>query len=153
MRWWEAEMFPQITYNRKMKRYEYLHPDGGFLTAPSGASNKDQLFQTVISMLDPNLYEAAERVVGNQPLLERVTWKAVALVAQDVVSAHMQGDIVAMVAAADGMGRYAIQETDDYFTCQCVNFVNYDAPMTGSGQRYCKHIMAWRLYQKARLSS
>lgn len=135
-----------IEYDRKEKLYKWADVESGqVLTAPSG--KKFQLFQAVISMLDPDLYAAANRIIEAHPQLERGVWKAVEIVAGDGVEIYpgMKGNVYAMVDSSDGFGRYAIENEDGYMACQCENFQSFAAPMTESGNRYCKHILAYQL--------
>lgn len=141
----------QIEYDRKAKQYRWEDLESGqVLTAPSG--QKFQLFQAVVSMLDPDLYAAANRIIEAHPQLERGVWKAVEIVASEGVEnfAGMKGDVYAMVDSSDGFGRYAITNEDGYMACQCENFQSFAAPMTQSGNRYCKHILAYQLHLATR---
>ena len=140
-----------ITFNRQEKQYEWTDPDSGeVLTAPAGAANKAALFRTAIGLLDPELDTAAQRIIERHPQLERVTWKAVELVAAgavDVFDAPRAGVWAMVDSQSDGYGRYAITNDGGYFACQCQHFVGMTAPITEEGNRYCKHIVAMHLWK------
>jgi len=68
-----------INYNRQEKQYEWIEPESGErFTFP--AKQKHEAFRFAVSMLDSDLYAAAERMIEDHPQLERVTWRAVELV-------------------------------------------------------------------------
>lgn len=140
-----------ITYNRTAKEYEFVNPETGELhTAP--AKCKGELFRAAVAMLDPDLYQAAEQIAARHPQLERVTWRAVELVTADAVEAYPRprGGVVAMVDSSDGFGRYAIEAGEYGNSCQCEHFQSMAAPVTDSGARFCKHILAYRLWLRTR---
>ena len=142
----------QIDYDRKEKLYKWVEPDTGqIFTAPAGAQNKAELWQTAVALFDPDLYAAAERIITKHPQLERVTWRAVELVINEAVEVYAtpQGNVKAMVQSSDAYGRYAITNDNGYVSCQCQHFQN-DAPMTSSGRQYCKHILAMHLWKVAK---
>lgn len=142
-------MFNQINYNRKERRYEWMDPDSGeILTAPPGKENKADLFRAAVGMLDPDLYAAAQRMIENQPQLERVVWRAVEIVCEEGVDvfATPRGNVLAMVASSDGYGRYAIQNDNGNISCQCPHWQELMAPVTQSGRRVCKHVSAYYLH-------
>lgn len=137
----------EITYDRTEKLYKWIDPNSGeILTAP--ARQKDILFRAAVGILDPDLTEAAESIITEHPQLERVTWKAVELVAHDRLEVFPtpRAGVVAMVAGSDEFGRYAIEQTAHGLTCQCVHFQDGYAPLTASGSRYCKHLIAYQLW-------
>lgn len=142
-----------ITYDRSERQYQWIDPvSGETLTAPAGASNKAQLFQTAVAMLDPDLFAAAENWLLYEPHLERAIWRGVELVANGAVEMSTgDGDLLAMVASSDEYGRYAVQRADGWTTCQCPHFADHAAPLDNHGQRVCKHIAAVRLQQVARI--
>ena len=94
-----------INYNRQDKQYEWIEPESGELfTFP--AKQKHMAFRFAVSMLDSDLYEAAERLIEERPQLERVTWRAVELVCANAIGvfpAPVAG-VVAMVESSDGYG-------------------------------------------------
>lgn len=140
-------MLDQIIYNRSARQYEFVDPESGeIFAAPSG--QKAQLFQVMVSMLDPDLFAAVSQIVERHPQLERVGWKAVEIVTSNGVEVFegMRGNVYGMVDSSDGMGRYAITNEDGYTSCQCEHFQSFAAPMTESGNRYCKHILAYHLH-------
>ena len=142
-----------ITYDRKERLYKWIDPESGeVLTAPAGAKNKAQLFQAAVGLLDPDLYAVATRLLANHPQLERVTWKAVAIVCNGGVDvfAVPQGSVQAMVASSDGYGRYAVSSDNGYYVCQCEHWQSLSAPLTRQGRRYCKHILAMYLWRVTR---
>lgn len=144
-------MIAQITYNRSERRYEFLDEESGeLLTAPSG--HKHELFKAAVGLLDPNLYEAAHRVIEKHPQLERITWKAVEIVTAggvEILAAPVDG-VEAMVMASDGYGRYAVTNDNGRYACQCEHWQSTAAPITESGSRYCKHIISMYLYRVTR---
>ena len=140
-----------INYNRQEKQYEWKEPESGeIFTFP--AKQKHMAFRFAVSMLDSELYAAAERLIEEHPQLERVTWRAVELVcanAIEVFPAPVSG-VVAMVSSSDGYGRYAIEQHDAGYSCQCEHFTSLAAPLTQTGERYCKHLVAYRLHLRTR---
>jgi len=137
-----------ITYDRKEKHYQWTDPTTGeTFQFTSEQKRSGAAFQFAVSMLESDLYEAAQRIIANHPQLERATWRAVELVVRNAVGVFPApaNGVLAMVNSSDGFGRYAIAAQDGYTSCQCENFTSMDAPMTASGARYCKHILAYRL--------
>jgi hypothetical protein len=142
-----------INYNRSDRQYEWVDPDSGeIFTFPRGKQGKVEAFHFAISMLDPELYQAAQRLIEQHPQLERVTWKAVELVCGEAVEVFdvPQGNVQAMMDSSDGYGRYAITTTDGYYECQCEHWKSLAAPLTEQGNRYCKHILAMYLWRVTR---
>ena len=141
----------EITYDRTEKIYKWIDPTSGqILTAP--AKQKQDLFRAAVAILDPDLADAAEHIIKQHPQLERVTWRAVELVAKDaleVFPAYRDG-VAAMVDSSDEYGRYAIEATAHGLTCQCEHFQGMHAPLTETGSRYCKHIIAYHLWLQVR---
>ena len=141
-----------IQYDRSAREYRFTDPDSGeILTAPSG--QKHQLFKAAVGLLDPALYDAALRVIENNPQLERVTWKAVEIITSDGVEVFPEprGDVQAMVISqSDEYGRYAVSTEDGYYACQCEHWQSFAAPITQQGNRYCKHILAMYLWRVTR---
>lgn len=136
----------QIDFDRSEKVYKWTEPTSGeVLTAPAGAMGKAQLFQAAVTLLEPDLVSAAARVIEKHPQLERATWKAVEIVANGGVELRYDGRVEAMVVASDGLGRYAVENFDGYYTCQCEHFTSMAAPITEQGNRYCKHIISMYL--------
>ncbi|MBX3056911.1 MAG: hypothetical protein KF770_10605 [Anaerolineae bacterium] len=136
-----------IQYDRRARQYTWIEPESGeVFTFPAKA--KGDAYKFAVSMLDPDLYTAAQRMIARHPQLERVAWKAVELVAGGGVEnyAPPKGNVLAMVDSSDGLGRYAIQVEDGYTSCQCEHFASFAAPVTDSGSRICKHIAAYHLY-------
>jgi hypothetical protein len=140
-----------INYNRQEKQYEWIEPESGErFTFP--AKQKHEAFRFAVSMLDSDLYAAAERMIEDHPQLERVAWRAVELVcanAIEVFPAPVAG-VVAMVDSSDGYGRYAIEQHEAGYSCQCEHFTSLAAPLTQNGERYCKHLAAYRLHLRTR---
>ena len=136
-----------ITYDRAEKIYKWTDPTSGeILTAP--AKQKQELFRAAVAILDSDLAQAAEGIIKAHPQLERVTWRAVELVAYDMIEVYpvARNGVAAMVASSDEYGRYAIEATAYGLTCQCAHFQDGHAPLTQSGSRYCKHILAYHLW-------
>ncbi|MCA9946929.1 MAG: hypothetical protein KC449_25785 [Anaerolineales bacterium] len=120
-----------INYNRQDKRYEWIEPESGELfTFP--AKQKHMAFRFAVSMLDGELYEAAERMIEAHPQLERVTWRAVELVCANAIEVFPvpSAGVVAMVDSSDGYGRYAIEHHEAGYSCQCEHFTSLAAPLT-----------------------
>lgn len=139
----------EITYNQKARQYEFIHPETGEIFA-APAKQKGELFRAVISMLDPELYAAATRIIERHPQLERGVWKAVEIVANDGVELVMANGVLSMIASSDGMGRYPITSDNGYLSCSCEHFQSMAAPMTEQGNRYCKHLLAHHLWMSVR---
>jgi hypothetical protein len=144
-------MIAQITYNRSERRYEFLDTDSGeMLTAPSG--HKHELFKAAVGLLDPDLYDAAHRVIEKHPQLERITWKAVEIVTAggvEILAEPKEGAEAMVASQSDQYGRYAVTNDNGYYMCQCEHFAT-NAPITQSGSRYCKHIVSMYLYRVTR---
>ncbi len=141
-----------ITYDRSEKIYKWVDPDSGeVLTAPSGAANKAKLFQTAVAMLDPELYQAAVRWLEEEPTLERVIWRSVELVANNGVETFADESLlIAKVDSSDEYGRYSLTLDDGFMACECPHWQELGAPYTSSGERVCKHVAAFHLYQRTR---
>lgn len=140
-----------ITYDHKDKLYKWVDQESGqVFTAP--AKQKHELFRAVVAMLDPDLYQSAQAIIGRHPQLERGVWKAVEIVCNQGIEVYAvpQGDVLAMVNSSDGYGRYALQNDNGYITCQCPHFTALEAPMIETGEQYCKHKLAYRLYLRTR---
>lgn len=137
-----------INYDRKDKVYKWTDEESGeILTAPSG--NKHELFKAAVGLLDPGLYDAAHRVIEKHPQLERVTWKAVELVTNgdvEILPEPKDGVEAMVMSQSDEYGRYAVTNDNGYYVCQCQHFAN-NAPITESGNRYCKHILGMYLFK------
>lgn len=135
-----------LHYNNSTRVYNWTNPlSGEIMSFPAKAKGEATKF--IISLLHPKLYQAATRLIEKQPQLERVTWKAVEIVANQGV--ELKGDglgsngrLAAMVESSDGMGRYAIEIDNGFYTCQCEHWISFTAPVAASGNRYCKHIIA-----------
>lgn len=137
-----------ITYDRSAREYRWTDPDSGeVFTFPSGKQGKAAAWRFAVAMLDPDLYDAAERIIARHPQLERVTWRGVELVLNGGVDIlpGQPGGVVAKVASSDGYGRYNITQTGGYYTCECEHFRSFAAPVTTAGARYCKHLVATRI--------
>ena len=146
-------MLDKITYNRSEKRYEFVdHESGEILTAP--AKMKHELFKAVVGLLDPDLFDAAHRIIENNPHLERLVWKATGKVIEGGVEVFPEpvNGVEAMVISSDQWGRYSIINDNGYYACNCPAFSEMYAPITESGGRYCSHILAYRLYLRTRES-
>lgn len=137
-----------IQYDRKEKLYKWASPDGQTFTFTTPEVKAGKAFQFAVSLLDPDLFAALNQVIGTHPQLERVAWKAAEIITGNGVEIFdgMRGNVYAMVDSSDGMGRYAISNEDGYTSCQCEHFQSFAAPMTESGNRYCKHILAYHLH-------
>ena len=141
----------EITFDRSERLYKWIDPTSGeVLTAP--AKEKEMLFRAAVGILDPDLYKAAEAAIERHPQLERVTWRAVELVAREKIEVYpgLRGSVAAMVDSSDEYGRYAIEHTKYGLTCQCEHFQGGYAPLTESGSRCCKHIVAYHLWLHTR---
>lgn len=141
----------QIDYDRSERVYKWIEPDSGqIFTFPP--RQKGAALQFAVSMLDPELFDAAGRVIANQPQLERVTWRAVELVCNNAVTVFdvPRGNVEAMIESSDGYGRYAITNDNGHMVCQCEHWQSMAAPLTQSGRRYCKHILALYLWRVTR---
>ena len=143
-----------VTYSRKDKAYQWTCPDSGeiFQFVGKGAKVKAEAWRFAVSMLDPDLFDLAQRMIEAQPHTERVIWRAVELIINDAVEVFdvAQGDVVAKVQSSDEYGRYSIKQTAHGYTCQCHHFTNLDAPLLPSGQYFCKHIAAVQIWRIAR---
>lgn len=137
-----------IAYNRTERRYEWTEPESGeILTAPSGASNKAQLFQAALSILDPELANAAYGWINEEPYLERAIWKGAEIVATSGIELFpTDGRLLAKVDSSDGYGRYSVTNEDGYVVCECQHYQEA-APLDANGQKVCKHIASHRLTQ------
>jgi hypothetical protein len=141
-----------IEYDRSAREYRWIDPGSGqVFTSP--ARQRGELFRFAVSMFDPTLYAAATRLIANNPHLERATWLAAQLVINSSIETFpvaVDGTL-AMVESSDGMGRYAVYHDEaGYMACQCESYKSFDAPLTKSGHRLCKHIISFLLYQRTR---
>lgn len=138
----------QIEYDRKSKQYQWTEPESGqTLTAPSG--RKHELFRAAVAILDPDLFQAAERIIESHPQLERVAWRGVELVCDNKVEIFPEpiNGVAGRVESSDGYGRYALTFNEDgKLDCQCEHYTGFDAPMIHTGETFCKHKLAYNLY-------
>ena len=141
-----------ITYDRSERQYRWIDPDSGeIFSFPSGKAGKAQAFQFAVSMLDPDLWTAAQNWLTDEPYLERVVMKAVELVAGDGVETFPgNGRLLAMVSSSDEYGRYSVGYEDGYIVCECVHWQDGHAPIDQYGQRTCKHVAAVHLHNRVR---
>lgn len=145
-------MIDQIIYNRTDKQYEWTDPASGeIFTAP--AKQKHELFKTAVALSDPDLYEVAQRMIEQYPHIERVVFKGLQLVTDEMIEVFdiPKGNIMAMVqSSSDGYGRYAVSNEEGYHTCQCEHWQGFHAPLIDTGARVCKHIAAVWLWNATR---
>lgn len=133
-----------LHYNPSARVYNWTNPlSGEIMSFPAKAKGEATKF--IISLLHPKLYQAVTRLIDKQPQLERVAWKAVDIVINDGVELRGDGRLLAMVASSDGLGRYAVEVDSGFYSCQCEHWTSFAAPVTESGNRYCKHILAMYL--------
>jgi hypothetical protein len=144
------ETMIDITYNRSSKHYEWIDPESGeVLTVPSGKDNKAFLFQTAISMLDLDLHKTASQWIADEPTLERVIWRGVELVAKNGIETYPgDGILLAKVDSSDEYGRYSVTNENGHLACECQYWQDMAAPNASNGERVCKHIAAFHLYQR-----
>lgn len=139
-----------IDYDRTDRKYKWENPESGeVLTAPCGKHNKAELYQQVIALLDPELFQAAVRWIEAEPTLERVIWRGVELVANCGVELFTgEGMIAAKVDSSDEFGRYSITFDQGYLACECPHWQDMTAPFASTGERVCKHLAAFTLHQR-----
>lgn len=139
-----------MVYDRKERIYNWVNPTTGEMHSFTSEQKKSgQALIFAIGMLEPDLYQAAQRIITANPQMERVVWAAVQIVAANgVQGVEIHEQVLAMVASTDGEGRYAIQydPRGNHLTCQCENYTRGEAPQTKSGVAMCKHITAYRLH-------
>ena len=144
-----------IEYDRKAKHYRWEDPQSGTVLTATSKQEKPALFKAAVAMLDPDLYASAERMIEDNPQLERVVWKGVEIVGGNGVEVFPtpKGQVVAMVnSQGDEYGRYAIQNDGNEVSCQCEHWQSMAAPITPEGRMVCKHIAAWMLHLYTRLT-
>lgn len=136
-----------ITYNRSSRVYEVTHPHTGEIVESFPSKERHAAFLYMVSLFEPELYHAAQRIIQRHPQFERRVWKAVELVVDGQVEILdvPVNNVVARVGASDGYGRYAVTIDGGYLACECEDWQSAAAPITDSGSRYCKHILAYRL--------
>lgn len=136
-----------ITYDRKARQYLAIHPDTGEIIETFPPKHRHEAFLYLVSLFEPELYRLAGNIIERHPQLERVTWKAVEIVVNrgvELVTPPVD-NVLAKVSSSDGYGRYAVTVESGYVSCQCEHWQSFAAPVTASGARYCKHIIAWKL--------
>ena len=139
----------EITYNRQDKKYNWIDDNGVIYSFP--AKQKHEAFKFAVSMLEPDLYQAATLIIENTPQIERLVWKAVQLVTDgkvEILTNPVNG-VVAMVDSSDEFGRYAITQDVDQKHCNCISFTQYPQ-YDQHGTIHCKHTLATRLSLVAR---
>lgn len=139
-------MLPAINYNRSTRVYEVLDQTTGELeTFP--AKQRLAAEQYAIAMSNPRLVRIIrDELLEKRPFLEARAWKAAAIVVNDDV-ALTDGLYVAYVRGSGDT--YAIGHDAGLLTCTCADFTGFGAPVVDTrGQRLCKHILAYQLYQR-----
>jgi hypothetical protein len=136
-----------ITYNRSDRVYEVVHPHTGEIVERFPSKARHEALMYLIALFEPELYQAVQRIITRNPQFERRVWKAAELVmtGQVEILGVPVNNVVGKVAASDGYGRYNVALESGYLTCECADFVDAAAPLTESGARYCKHLLAYRL--------
>lgn len=146
-------MFSNVEYDRSDRRYWVTNPATGELVEfPAGSDGRRQAFQTAAHFLNADVVEAAGRIIAKQPHLESRVWRAVELVIMGRVKIGKHPTaVVALVGSQSEYGNYTIQQTPHGLTCDCLDYVDFQAPHAiGSDQRFCKHILAWKLWETTR---
>lgn len=146
--------YSTITYNRKYREYQVLDEDGEvFATHQSGPAGKQMAVEASILHDDPAAHAAAYYLVHDlfreRADLHGRIWKAAALVATGkVFAAHPLRDNIITVAHVASMhqGYYPVQEFSMGHACDCLDFVNRQAPPVRN-QRLCKHILALKIHK------
>ena len=101
-----------------------------------------------IGLFEPELYQAANRLIRTNPQLRHIVWRGAEIVANGGVRNFWltQGDALATVNSSDGNGRYLIEKSDNTLTCQCKHYTSFAAPLNNHGDFVCKHIAAYILH-------
>ena len=141
-------MFPTIAYNRSVRAYQVTRPDTGEIVEfPSGCKGEAELF--AIRTANPRLARiVTDEVLARHPYLQARAWKAAALVIDDKV--HPAPDDPLYFAYVMGENdTYALGHDDGLMTCTCTDYTGFTAPVVSeNGQRLCKHLISWSLFQR-----
>lgn len=136
-----------ITYNRSTRVYEVVHPHTGEIVESFPSKARHEAFIYLVALFEPELYAVAQRIIARNPQFERRVWKAAELLMNNQVEVLdvPVNNVVAKVAASDGYGRYNVTIEGGYLACECEDWQSAAAPLTETGARYCKHLLAYRL--------
>jgi len=136
-----------ITYNRSARVYEVTHPHTGEIVESFPSKARHEALIYLVALFEPELYEAAQRIIARNPAFERRVWKAAELVMNgnvEILDVPVN-NVMAKVAASDNYGRYNVTMESGYLACECEDYQSAAAPITDGGARYCKHLLAYRL--------
>jgi len=140
-------MFPTITYDRSARQYRVQDTTTGEIEVfPAGCKIEAQRY--AVAMSNPRLTRIIrEELLEKRPFLEARAWKAAEIVLNDDV-APADGLYFAYVAGSNDT--YALgHDADGLMTCTCPDFTGFGAPIVDTrGQRLCKHLLAWQLFQR-----
>ncbi|MBE2198485.1 MAG: hypothetical protein IAE79_07720 [Anaerolinea sp.] len=141
-------MLPMITYDRSARVYQVVDQTTGEVeTFP--AKHKLEAEQYALAMVNPRLVRIVrDELLSRRPFLEARAWKAAAIVESGDVAPVIDGLYFAYVRGQGDI--YAVSHDDDgLMACTCTDFTSFGAPVAASnGQRLCKHLLAWQLYQR-----
>lgn len=138
---------PAVTYDRSERAYRVIDAESGEIVETFPAGHKAEAERYAIAFFSPRLARIVQdELLAKRPYLEARAWRAAELVLSHAVAAA-DGLYVAYVAGSGDT--YAIGHDGHGVTCTCPDYTGFGAPVVdGSGQRMCKHILAWRLWQR-----
>lgn len=134
---------------------EWLVEQNGHIVErlPPGPAGKEAAVEEAIKLAAPALYQMARYMALKNPVLRSRLWKAAQLAANGHVLPPRPGNLVQEVSqvlsATDEAILYSIQVRDCHL-CNCEDYQFEKAPRLASGQKYCKHILAYVLDKRRR---
>lgn len=133
-----------VTYDRKERQYLVYDGNGEVVRAfPCGKEGRRAAHRFAVVALNPELAVLAQKVAATYPELEGRAWRA----AQIVLDAGVQPngvETLVVVASGSGDESYTVSLQEDTLFCDCLDY----PPMIRSGQRLCKHCLAYLFMQR-----
>lgn len=130
-----------LSYNRSGRKWEVVTGEKT-VEFPAGDTGKQQAFRLAIFVKDPAVYALASQMAKDNPALESRAWRAAELVIEGKVKMDVFG-LLAQVEGSDAAGAYNITAVEGEIACDCQDWTGFTAPYLSSGQRVCKHILAF----------
>ena len=143
-------MLANVTFERGLRQYRVEDPISGEVEFfPSGNDGRKQAHQRAIALHNPRLFKIAAGLIQQHPYLASRVWRACELVIHEAVQCCADSDLLAMVTGSSEYGDYLICKRDGLIICDCLDYMQGNAPYIGpTGQRFCKHILAWQLAER-----
>lgn len=145
-----------VQYDRTKKQYQALENENIVEVFPAGPAGRALAIEESIRLENPILHKNIRRVIALQPALTKRIWKAGLLVLNNQVEMLNKEGLLSSLIADEVARVSSLEEPDvaysilekDYYTCGCEDFLYGQAPQLKSGQKYCKHVLAFVLKKK-----